>query len=249
MTATKKVRRLWSALVRVTRGVESLPPDFSAEVREVIRRVRPFTMTSPERIFATCSAVEHVVRFGVKGALVECGVWRGGNVLAMILTLQRLGVMDRDIYLYDTFDGMTAPTDVDRDLQGTFGRDLFKPSAIPNSMTNWLKCSVARVRSVVQATGYPGERLHFVQGPVESTVPSQSPSDIAVLRLDTDWYASTRHELHHLYPRLSRGGVLIIDDYGHWQGARQAVDEYFAGASPRIFLSRVDYSARIGVKE
>jgi hypothetical protein len=100
----------------------------------------------------------------------------------------------------------------------------------------------------VLATGYPAERVHLVRGPVEETLPAAAPERLALLRLDTDWYASTRHELEHLYPRLVDGGVLIVDDYGHWQGARQAVDEYFAGTAPPPLLHRIDYTARIGVK-
>jgi hypothetical protein len=87
-----------------------------------------------------------------------------------------------------------------------------------------------------------------VIGRVEETLPQAAPDEIAILRLDTDWYESTRHELEHLYPRLSVGGILIIDDYGHWQGARKAVDEYFAGRSPAVFLNRVDYTCRLVVK-
>jgi hypothetical protein len=74
------------------------------------------------------------------------------------------------------------------------------------------------------------------------------PEQIAVLRLDTDFYESTRHELRHLYPRLVHGGVLIIDDYGHWAGARKAVDEYIAEEGIRLLLNRIDYTGRIAIK-
>ncbi len=98
------------------------------------------------------------------------------------------------------------------------------------------------------ATGYDAQRLHYVKGKVEDTIPSAAPEQIAILRLDTDWYASTRHELEHLYPRLARGGVLIIDDYGHWEGARRAVDEYFATQQVAILLNRLDQTGRIAIK-
>jgi O-methyltransferase len=96
-------------------------------------------------------------------------------------------------------------------------------------------------------TQYEPARLHFIQGDVMETLPKDAPSEIAVLRLDTDWYESTRHELIHLYPRLVVGGVLIIDDYGHLLGARKATDEYLDGH--RILLDRIDYSARIAIKQ
>ena len=104
------------------------------------------------------------------------------------------------------------------------------------------------VRRNLASTGYPSDRLHFIRGRVEDTIPASAPESIALLRLDTDWYESTRHELTHLYPRLVRGGVLIIDDYGHWQGARQATDEYFSVLGSPVLLHRIDYTGRIAVK-
>src|SRR5437773_5710167 len=98
------------------------------------------------------------------------------------------------------------------------------------------------------ATGYPTAKLHFVQGMVEETIPATVPARIAILRLDTDWYQSTRHELEHLYPLVSHIGVLIVDDYGYWKGARKAVDEYFARAQTPMLLHRIDSAGRIGVK-
>lgn len=103
------------------------------------------------------------------------------------------------------------------------------------------------MRQLLFATGYPQERLHFVRGRVEDTLPEQAPERIALLRLDTDWYESTHHELVHLYPRLADRGVLIVDDFGHWDGARRAVEEYFADQPP-LLLHRTDYTARIAIK-
>jgi len=82
---------------------------------------------------------------------------------------------------------------------------------------------------------------------VEDTVPKEAPDQISILRLDTDWYESTRHELDHLYPRLSSGGVLLIDDYGYWQGSRQAVDEFIERTGARLLLQRMS-SGRVAVK-
>lgn len=83
---------------------------------------------------------------------------------------------------------------------------------------------------------------------MERTIPAGAPGEIAILRLDTDWYESTRHELEHLYPRLSPGGILIIDDYGHWRGSRKATDEYIEKHAAALFLGRIDYTGRIAVK-
>jgi hypothetical protein len=232
----------------------SVDATLSAEDRAIVDEVRPYTLVSTERLVATIDAVAYAVRNGIPGALVECGVWRGGSVLAMVRVLQRLGVDDRDLWLYDTFDGMTAPTASDTSrfdeaAATTWGR----ATAAGTKAWHWLFPSgvdaLAEVRTLLEATGYPPERFHLVAGPVEETLPAQRPDEIAVLRLDTDWYESTRHELEHLWPALACGGVLLVDDYGHWDGARRAVDEFFAkepGGAP--LLARTDYTGRMAVK-
>jgi O-methyltransferase len=226
---------------------------FTPDEVNVLHEVRPYTMTSPERLVATMDAVAYAVGRGIPGALVECGVWRGGSVLAMIRTLQRLGVDDREVYLFDTFDGMTKPTEEDTSPFDPPALETWEQSAeAGRTAWDWAfspeTFSLDEVRKVLHGTGYPPERIHFEVGPVEDTLPERAPASVAVLRLDTDWYASTAHELTHLYPRLSEGGVLIIDDYGHWEGARRAVDEYFSDTASPILLSRVDYTGRMGVK-
>lgn len=233
---------------------EGPPPDLEPADLEIIERCRPFTMTSALRLHALVDAVRYCERRGVAGAFAECGVWRGGSVLAMVLTLQSLCVADRDIFLYDTFEGMTQPTEHDTSRfdrpalttwqeQTSVGErawgELFRPEVFDED----------GVRAMLTSTGYPSDRLHFVRGPVEETVPGAAPDSLALLRLDTDWYESTRHEMVHLYPRLSDGGVLIVDDYGHWDGSRLAVDEYFERREARpVLLNRIDYTGRIAIK-
>ncbi|MDQ6835579.1 MAG: TylF/MycF family methyltransferase [Actinomycetota bacterium] len=218
----------------------------------ILRRALPHTMTGTQRLLATVDAVRYCAARAVGGALVECGVWRGGSVLAMILTLQELDIEDRDIYLFDTFEGMTEPTESDVSRSEGSALAIWR-AARQRSVRPWEELFGERVfdegsvRELLHGTSYPQDRLHFVRGPVERTLPAAAPPEIALLRLDTDWYESTRHELGCLYPRLRTGGVLIIDDYGHWQGARTAVDEYFAGAAAPL-LSRIDYTGRIAVK-
>ena len=221
------------------------PPDFDAALVDTIERVAPYTATSPERIAALVRAVEHVVAAGLPGALVECGVWRGGSAMAMALTLRRLGVEDRDLVLFDTFSGMTTPTDADVETDGVV-RAGRRRRPTHDEIQAWSSVGIDEVRANLHSTGYPPERVRLMAGPVEETLPAAAPEELALLRLDTDWYASTAHELRHLYPRLRRGGILIVDDYGHWDGARRAVDEFFADAPP--FLHRVDYTARLVVK-
>jgi len=216
------------------------PPDFESSDIEIIRAVEPYTMTSTERIHALVHAVRHIVRNRIAGDLVECGVWKGGSVMAMALALLQLGERDRSLYLFDTFSGMTAPSDVDVDYQGQQAHVILDA----------VRCEASQqeVEKAVFSTGYDREKIRFVPGRVEETIPLNAPDSIALLRLDTDWYESTQHELRHLFPRLARGGVIIIDDYGHWRGARQAVDEYIAENQIPLLLHRIDYTGRLGVK-
>lgn len=222
--------------------------DFSAQDVDTIRAVWRYTVTSPERIHALIRAVEHVVENDIAGDVVECGVWRGGSMMAAALTLLRLGVKDRTLWLYDTYAGMTQPGPDDVGYDGVPARLEFDRRRITAESSTWAAASLDDVRASLSGTGYPESALRFVLGPVERTIPATVPNSIALLRLDTDWYASTRHELQHLYPRLVSGGILIVDDYGHWRGAGKATDDYLAQLRPRPFLHRVDYTARLIIK-
>jgi hypothetical protein len=212
----------------------------------IIDEVRPYTMTSVERLVALIEAVRYVVRAGIPGAIAECGVWRGGSMMAVARALLAEGKTDRDIYLYDTFEGMSAPTDADRAADGTPAQALLDD--LPRDTWVWAYSALDEVRANLARTGYPLERLHFIKGKVEETIPHQSPGPLALLRLDTDWYESTRHELQHLFPLLRDRGVLILDDYGHWQGARKATDEFLSALPAPYYLHRIDYTGRLLIK-
>jgi O-methyltransferase len=227
-----------------------LSPDYGPELERTIRRVRRYTMTSPRRIAALCDGVEYAVRAGVPGAVVECGVWKGGSMMAAALTLLRLDAAGRELYLFDTFAGMPPPTDEDRfsAYDGYNPMRHWRRRQRSSGLNAWHYVPAEDVRAAVLSTGYPAERVHLVEGRVEETLPDRAPEEIAVLRLDTDWYESTKHELEQLYPRLSPGGVLVLDDYGHYEGARRAVDEYMAARGERLLLNRIDYTGRVAVK-
>jgi hypothetical protein len=223
-------------------------PDIPAGDRETINSVSNFTMTSAERIFAVCEAARYIETNAIPGAIVECGVWRGGSMMAVAKTLLAMNSAERELFLFDTFDGMSAPDQNDVSLVGERASDLVESHEKSESDMFWCYAPLDAVRQAVFSTGYPARKIHFVKGRVEETLPVEAPEKIALLRLDTDWYESTRHELETLYPRLVRGGVLILDDYGHWQGARKAVDEYIEKNSLKLFLSRTDYTGRVAIK-
>jgi hypothetical protein len=155
---------------------------------------------------------------------------------------------DRDLYLFDTFEGMPKPQDVDVHANGQAALPEFIQGQRGEDSSAVCYASLKDVESAMARTKYNPDRIHFIRGKVEDTIPGQAPESIALLRLDTDWYESTRHELEHLFPRLSPGGILIIDDYGDWQGARKAVDEFIANRAPTLFLSRIDDTGRLVVK-
>lgn len=239
--ARTATRKLGVAVVRTGR----LPLDFDDELAGIVGQVRAETMTSPERIAALVQAVRYVDRYGIPGAIVECGVWRGGSSMAAALAHPS---RDRDLWLYDTYEGMSEPTEHDRDPSGRAAAEsLAAESKKAESAGVWAASGIDTVRANMERTGYPPERVHYVPGKVEDTIPGAMPEQIAVLRLDTDWYESTRHELEHLAPLVAPGGVLVIDDYGHWQGARKAVDEWLAARKEPVMLTRVDYTGRVAV--
>ena len=226
-----------------------LPVEATATDQATIDAVRPFTMTSSERIWSLLRAVDYVVGQPVEGDFVECGVWRGGSVMAMARRLRELGAADRTLWLYDTYEGMTTPTADDVEATtGTTAQQLLDSTAIGNGNNVWCVAGIHDVRTNVTSTGYPSDLLRFVKGDVAQTLHESVPDRIALLRLDTDWYESTRVGLEVLYPRLSIGGVCILDDYGHWKGARKAVDDYFGQQGFRPLMNPIDFSGRIFLK-
>ena len=156
-------------------------------------------------------------------------------------------ITDRKIYLYDTFEGMSEPQQVDILAGSDFSktREIWASNK-KNTHSEWCYASIEEVKNNMQSTGFPDTQTVYVKGMVEETLEEKSPDTIALLRLDTDWYESTKKELEVLYPKLYIKGVLILDDYGSWEGARKAVDEYFNKGE--ILLNRIDHTGRIGVK-
>jgi O-methyltransferase len=221
---------------------------YTGELGEVLERVMPYTRASRERVAAAFEAARYVAQRGVPGAIVECGVWRGGCSMAMAFGMLDASVNDREFFLFDTFAGMTEPTADDRKVSGLVAIQEYAARRRDDGGSDWCFAREVEVRAAMAATGYRTERIHLIKGRVEDTIPRNAPSEIAVLRLDTDWYESTRHELVHLYPRLVPGGILLLDDYGEWLGARRAVDEYFVEHPPQPLLNRIDFSGRLAVK-
>ena len=236
------------ALGYEVRKKRKYPRDIDQHAIDIFHRVEPYTMIGFERLFSLITAVRYVERNAIAGAFVECGVWRGGASAASALTLESLGAGPRDIYLFDTFEGMSKPTDEDKTFADAGAMDEFQKTKTGEESSDWCYAGQGEVEDNLRRLGLDPAAFNLVKGRVEDTLPGQAPpGPIALLRLDTDWYESTRHELIHLFPKLAAGGVMIIDDYGDWQGSRQAVDEYLADHGHRMLLTRVNGSV-IGVK-
>ena len=221
--------------------------DMTEEERNIIIAVQGYTMTSLERQISLSRIVDYVVANNIKGDLVECGVWRGGCSMIMAQKLLTLNAIRR-IWLYDTFDGMTPPDDkYDISYDGQTASSLLQEQYSNKSdSVVWAVGSLEEVKKNIEKTGYSIEYLEFIQGDICQTVPSSHmPSEISVLRLDTDWYSSTLHELHAFYHLVTPGGFIIIDDYGHWEGSKRAVDEFLETLRPRPYLHRIDYTCRV----
>jgi len=206
-------------------------------------------MTSVERMYSLYCAVNYILANNIKGDFVECGVWRGGSSMLIASILYDNGIKDRKIYLFDTYEGMPDPTINDIDYRGNGAIDLMKNSMSNKEESVWCFASLEDVKQNLSLTKYIPENIIYIKGKVEDTISNNLLiEDIALLRLDTDWYESTKHELIYLYPKLTINGVLIIDDYGHWSGCRTAVDEYFKKNSITNFLIRIDYTGRLIIK-
>jgi hypothetical protein len=246
--------KLGAALLKVLglkriKSVQSNPfPDMEKEFIALAELCMPFTMTSMERLYAVYKSVEYLSKNNTVGDYVECGVWKGGSAMMMAYALLANRCTDKKIWLYDTYEGMTEPSENDISYAKHSAKKKYKETAHPEGGTNWCRSELDEVRDNLYKTGYPKENFIFIKGKVEETIPKNQPEKIALLRLDTDWYESTKHELHQLYPALSEKGVLIIDDYGHWLGCKQAVDEYFSETKGSILLNRIDYTGRLLIK-
>jgi len=222
--------------------------DIDLEAREIINQVQNYTMTSVERLFSLINATRYISQNNILGDFVECGVWKGGSMMATAYSLKNMGELDRNLYLFDTFEGMTPPSNNDITYSNLEASKLLAESSKEDSSSIWCYSPLDEVKINITSTGYNPEKIHLIKGKVEETIPQCIPEKIALLRLDTDWYESTRHELEHLFPRLVHGGVIIIDDYGHWKGCQQATDEYFQKNNIPILLNRIDYTGRIAIK-
>ena len=182
----------------------SFPVEVSVEERKILETSKAFSMTSYERLWATMCATKYIVRNDIPGALVECGVWRGGNAIAVAMTLNALGSTNRPIFLFDTFEGMSKPSYKDIDHSGVPAQVSLENSTKNDRDHNWCVASLEDVQQNLKIANYPLENLHLIKGDVALTLKKESnlPGSISLLRLDTDWYDSTKIEMEILFPKI-----------------------------------------------
>ena len=222
------------------------PVEATKEEKEIIKLSDKYSMTGSIRMWVLLQAVKKVIKNKIEGDIVECGVWKGGNLILCqkYLNLQNVNIK---IHGFDNFEGMVKPKEIDvdyRNVPSSEMHSLFKKDKNKNS---WAYCSLEDINKNINEN-VPKHNIKLIKGIVEKTLlePKNLPDKISILRLDTDFYESTKIELEILYPKLVSGGFLIIDDYGHFKGCRKAVDEYFKDDLP--YLHYVDYSCRVIIK-
>ncbi len=207
----------------------------------IIHKCLPYTMISDSSLVRIIDLVKYVNKNNISGDFVECGVWRGGACMAIALTQVKCLGCTRDIWLYDTFEGMTRPTDEDGPKATNKYKDIIDGRHVDrydqwHKENKWIYCPIEMVQKNMYSTGYDLEKINFVSGDVLKTIDKNSPSAIALLRLDTDWYESTKKELDVLFPRVSIGGIVIVDDYYAWPGSKKAADDFMIANRNKIVI-------------
>jgi O-methyltransferase len=223
------------------RGTEKLPHYLDPGFAPIYQKYHGYTMIPWQGLYVAYSVAKHVALNNIPGSIVECGVWKGGCMAIMAETLAFYGASNRDFYLFDTFEGMPEPGVNDAHTYGEFDPLQTYNAHKKDTHVDWCYGPYEGVKALTESLKCPGAKFHLIKGKVEDTIPGTLPEKIAILRLDTDWYESTIHELNHMFPLLQEGGFLMVDDYGSWAGARKAVDEYFIAHAlhKRMFLNVV----------
>ena len=234
----------------IRKNVNPVPADLRTEKEflSFYEKCKPYTQTSIERLFSLYQSCLYVLDNGIEGNFVECGVWKGGSSMMMAFALLSRGISDREIYLYDTYEGMSDPSSNDIAIDGELAMNKLLKEDKSQVDSIWCYASFDEVARNMASTGYPFENIRMIKGKVEDSLPSHLPGKIALLRLDTDWYESTKVELETLYPLLAPKAPLIIDDFGHWEGAKKAVVEYFDKENLHLLLQRIDNTGRLIIK-
>ena len=218
-----------------TRRRENFPEIDDPLFWELYERCAAFSMVHIPGFFNVYQTVRYIERQRLPGDFVECGCYLGGIGAFVALLCRRIG-LERRIVLFDTYEGF--PVGQEDALVG------HKGTILGHSYGNILAHVKDNIEHVAPANGM----VSYVEGDVAQTIPTSDVTAISMLRLDTDFYVSTKVELDHFYPKLVPRGVLIIDDYGTYQGSRRATEEFVANLEMPPLLNRIDMSVWAGIK-
>jgi hypothetical protein len=233
--------------------------DLEEEAREAIRIVRSHTMLSYERLITLYQQAAHCERARVPGCFVECGTWKGGAVAIMALANLRHGDRRRPLHLFDSFEGIPEPDEgadgekAAREVRSVGGAARGRLSPVEGfyeRFADGVGTLEINRRLMEEIVRYDPAYLRYHKGWFQDTVPRDAAGvgPVAILRLDGDWYASTKVCLEHLYGNVVPGGFVVVDDYGHYPGCRKAVDEFLEREGIRPFLTHIDYTGRYWIK-
>jgi O-methyltransferase len=259
-TLWRSLRRVWRVLpvrlrtaVRSRLAAEILGGDWVRDTDRAIgkelQRVTKHSMVPLKRLATLYRQVLYLDRYAIGGDLVECGVWKGGAVGTMAIAHMSFAKPPfRYLQLFDSWQGLPEPR-ADADGAAALklsGNGSGKLRPIGECVAELGDCQ----RFLEDQLGYPSELIKYHPGWFQDTLPKVAPamSPIALLRLDGDWYDSTRICLEYLYPRVVSNGVIHIDDYGHWVGCRRAVDEFLDAQPEPLMLHSIDSSGRYWLK-
>jgi hypothetical protein len=247
--ALEHVRKLFHEEIRVVRKGQSPRPDLPPEQLDFLRAAlcqwspsdiaqllrlnspQAHSLLQPEAFRNIEECICKIHQDGIAGHLIECGVWKGGAAIFMRGCLAALEIPDRCVYLADSFEGLPEP-DRQTQLLDAVTHELLK-------FVGAFRVGLEDVQSNFASYGLLDDRVRFLPGWFEQTLP-HFHAPLALVRLDGDWYDSTRVALEHLYPQLSPGGFIIIDDYYPLFGAKQAVDDYRASHQIEAELLQVN---------
>lgn len=238
---------------RVTDKLKARFPDIvDQRFWDIANAALPHTALSIQRLYAIFQAIDYLAYRKISGDVVECGVFKGGGAIALIKSLAIFGLTDRKVFLLDTFEGWPEPSAEDTDIFGQNHKKNYHKEIETSSKTSCYRLDnfFERTKSAIyeNTREFPESNIIFLKGMVENTLPNDQVGHLCLLRLDTDYYESTKWELQQLYPQLNDNGILLIDDYGQFHGARKAVDEYFSVRREKLLFSRDDFSGRTAIK-
>jgi O-methyltransferase len=199
----------------------------SLRMMRLVYRVRGYTAVFVPRLVALYKLSEEINQRSLPGDIVECGVYNGGSAAIMASHCERSPV-DRNVWLFDSFEGLPKPTDKDGDKAPAY--------------EGWCHGDLSKVKKVLRKLRIPESRIHIIKGWFQDTFPSVQIRDIAILHIDADWYESVKLCLEKFYDSVQAGGYIVLDDYGDWEGCRIATDEFLKKRALDVKLIQVDYT-------